>query len=73
MLAGAVPPTGQRFVGPPVSDETMRRYTGLYLNNEKSKRQIQKYRVTYWAKNQIDETFLRSPQYLAHLRQQMNE
>jgi len=38
VLQKAIPPTGLRYNGPPVSDEIMRRYTGLYLNNEKCKK-----------------------------------
>ena len=55
ILQKAQPPTGKKMVVRCENDEANRRYKAFINKNEVTKKHIRKYRVRYWAVNQIED------------------
>ena len=54
-LQGAAPPSGKKMMVRCANEEATRRYYNFIKKNEVSRKHIRKYRVRYWAVNQIEE------------------
>jgi len=57
ILKTAALPTGRNYAPAKtdMDEECIRRWQSLLFDNEKTVKQVRKYRAEYWAKNQVDD------------------